>query len=364
MESSKTDRQSRRVQLDALWKAAEVKHGVTASPEERAFLEEYMGLSNPEDYVSQADIESVLDEFIEHGPQALRRYLARAAEPGRAAGRRRGHLATEQSPRRRVYGSAQAKRLLVLRFVSQRVIPVANRGERSFDTAGHAISWKQIHAEWKRERPGYRGSVAALERAYRRARSDRDLCELYFDQEFRDWAALVENVRPALSFLAAAGLQPQDVFVKTIPGPGPRIVGVEGSGPASPAEQVLMKAKYWNAFTAKAPAPTEATLMGAVQRKCGLTVDSGGYLVDWDQGTKLCEGPDCHRCWVGRNLAALGIVPQEALTGRAAVGASARLDERFQNHAHNMRVLQRAIAAGRQINVTFRLPVLGSTRRE
>jgi len=306
-------------------------------------------------------------EFVRSGLPAWKRCFARMERSAEAYQRRRGGPTSTRSARPRVYGATQAKRLALLRCVAPRVVPVANRSKRGFDTAGHSISWEQIYAEWKKEHPDYPGSAEALERAYRRARHDRRVCELYLDGEFRDWAKQAEAVRQGLSSGSMTGLREEDLFVKTVPG-NPRLAEdahrmlaeAQALRRANEAEDVdpitrerndtraqvfeaaaqtlrtASRAKEWAVISPKLPPSAGRALDRAVKRNCGLTED----FVDYSREDVLCEGPGCHRCRIGADLLREGFISApEGLQTKSADGATERHRQRLDESAQSLRKL-------------------------
>ncbi len=367
MDRSESEKRSRHAQLERQWEATEAKHHTSVPPEARGFLEASMHLPDPVLYPDEDTIADLMDWFVEDGLPAWKRCFARMEKSAEAPQRRRRGLTSTRPARPRVYGKTQAKRLFLLRFVAERVIPVANRAKRGFDAAGHSIPWEQVYIELKRDHPDYRGSAKALERAYRRAKSDQHVCELYFDGEFRNWAKQAEDVLDTLNSLGMVGLRPEDVFVKTIAHQNTRLLEdarqrlaeaqalrraneVEGIAPATrkrnearadvfeASAQTLKRAsevKEWSVISAKLPPAAGRALERAIRRGCGLTE----RFVAWPRGSRFCEGPRCPRCKVGSDLVSAGFAMEQDLSGLSAVGAGERLEEKLRQHTRTMRML-------------------------
>jgi hypothetical protein len=318
-----------------------------------------MGLADPAFYPDEAYIVGVMDWFVEDCLAAWERSRSPAGGPDAALQRSQTGPAATRSARPRVYGKTLAERLRLLRFVAERVIPVANRGVPGFDTSGHSILWEQVHAEWKKENPNYRGSSKSLGRAYRRAKNNRRVCELYFDDEFRDWAAQAEALRPTLSRLEAAGLRPEDVFVKTIAGQSTRLLedarrlleraqalrraneaedidsatrkrNEESAKGLEASAQALTRASQfpeWSGISMQLSPDAGRALARVITLKCGLAAE----FVRWPRGTDFCTGPQCRRCRAGADLLGTGMIAREDLSAASAAEAVEKLrrDLRF-----------------------------------
>jgi hypothetical protein len=301
------DREQRRKQLDRLWKALEAERHASVPPEARGFLEEAMHLENLALYPDEDTIADLMDWFAEDALPAWKRCFDRTKMSDEALQRKRRGPAATRSARPRVYGKTQAQRLLLLRFMAERVIPVANRGVLSLDTAGHLIRWEEIYAEWKEEHPDYRGSTKSLARAYRRAKSDPLVCQLYFDREFQDWAKQVEALRPTLSQLEAAGYRPEDLFVRIVRDDSSRLRGTLSPKVAATFERANWP-KEWVSISAKYPPKEGAAYGKAARANCVLTAWHFAFPPD----TVFCEHQDCSSCRVYRALKQASILEVES----------------------------------------------------
>jgi len=319
----------------------EAEYRKSIPPEAWAFLVEYQGLANPEMYGEVEEIRDMIVEFVRSGLPAWKRCFARMERSAEAYQRRRGGPTSTRSARPRVYGATQAKRLALLRCVAPRVVPVANRSKRGFDTAGHPIHWEQVHAEFKRDHPEYRGSAEALERAYRRAKTDRRVCELYFDGELRNWAEQADRLRHTLRTLGMAGLRPEDVFVRFVTTDGSYEPDTRGLSPelASAIKHMASYKKWMNISFKLSPGPGRA-FERAVSNSCGLTV---AHRVAYPRDQRFCEGPHCRKCKVGAGLVKVGLARQEDLVELTAAGAGERHRRRLDESAQRLRKLFESI---------------------
>jgi len=348
---------------ETIWRQKEREHGVRVPPELRQIVERkyHEGIHDPE--TDLMDFTDGVDEFMqEEFPRILEYARSQAAIP-------RAERLPEQvrlRGRSRRYQKPFERRLRIVDFVAQRVVPFVHRLERRLHPGEWRADWQRLCAEWNQAHPDDAMTAQQLRVMYERSRREEYLRETYFDRKFRDWTETADALRPALEALGLAGPMPVEVFVQTVPGAGRKLREDEKRGLPSGAVELMdrvMQAKELDELTVRLPLKAASALRGAVDRKCGLTAE-GKCRVDWPQGTKLCEGPRCGRCRVGRDLVAAGFLVQKALTSRAAVGANALLEQRFLNHAQAMSALGRAAAAGTPVTMTFRFPVFRSVPRD
>ncbi len=367
MSRSWDEKHCRPANLERLRRDVEAEQKTAIPPEAWTFLVEYQGLADELLPPGDDDIRAVIEQFIQYGLAPWTRCVEKAARIERGPrGKRRGPTTT-RSAGPHVYGKILAEHLRLLRFVAERAKPVANRGVPGFDTSGHSILWEQVHAEWMKGNPSYRGAADALARAYRRAKNDRRACELYFDDEFRDWAAQAEALRATLSWLEDAGLRPEDVFVKSIAGQSTRLLEdarrllerAQALRRANEAEDIDSATRKRNEESAKgleasAQALTRASqftkwsrismqlspdagrvLARAITRNCRLTESFAAY----PRGTVFCERPRCDRCKVGADLLREKLIAAPGgLRPSSAKGAGERHSQRLDESA---RVMQR-----------------------
>jgi hypothetical protein len=238
--------------------------------------------------------------------------------------------------RPRLYAKPLARRLRRLSFVAELVVPFANLAQGNFDWAGRTIPWEDVEARWNQGHPDEKMSAKALERAFRRDRSDQQLRKLYLDSDFRDWARQAERLRHMLSSLGMSGLRPEDVFVRFVSNEGSKEPDTRGLPPElASAIRHVASYKKWAQISVKLPPAPGSAFGRAVRDSCGLTAGRVAYPRD----ERFCGGPHCRRCKVGAELVKVGFARQEDLVELAAAGAGERHRRRLDESAHNWRKL-------------------------
>ncbi len=367
MASSKSAAESRLKTLRRVRKESEAEHARSIPRDAWRFLLAYLDL---EKYRDDDDVRTEIDLFIERGLDAWIKSHSNAE-----ASQANTQSSPTSGPRSRptFYGAPQGRRLELLRFVVERVVPLANRGTLCFDTMGHLMPWEQILAEWKKEHPGYLGSATALERQYRRTRADQHVTALYSDVEFRDWATRAEAMRQTLRSFGMVGLRPEDIFAKSDPhqikgfaqGAQRMLDQARAFRRASKVENVdaavrkryerevelleggaqtsmrASKVENWRIITAKLQPDKGRALERAIRRKCGL-VES---VVAYTREDVLCEGPGCHRCRVGADLVKSGLI---SAPGGLPAGCAHRATERHRERLDAARGLLKLFGSVRR----------------
>jgi hypothetical protein len=346
--------------VDDIWKQAEREHGIRrVAPELRLMLEQRcLGVDHGTE-VDLRDFAQDVDDFIGQELPLIMALVQRLAANPQA----------ENLPERvklrgrtRLYQKPFERRLRIVDFVAQRAVPFAHLVQRELDTAGRQVDWKNMSDEWNKAYPDDTMSPERLRVMWERARREEYLRETYFDGKFRDWAKLAESLRPTLSWLEAAGLRPEDLFVKQVPH---RVKGfaedahrmlaeakalrraneVEGIDPATrkrnevraelleASAQTLTRAsqvKAWSVISPKVPPSAGQALARAIKRHCRLTE----HFVAYPRGTVFCERTPCHKCKVGADLLREKVIAAPGgLRPSSAKGATQRHTQRLDESA-------------------------------
>jgi hypothetical protein len=352
--------------IGAIWTRQERKYRVRVAPELRLMLEHRCLGVDHDTEVDLRDFAQDVDGFIGQELPLIMALVQRLAANPQA-----GNLPerVKLRGRTRVYQKPFERRLRILDFVAQHRVPFEHLLQRSLDTAGRRIGWDDMCAKWNSEHPDDVMKPEQLRVMYERARREQYLRETYFDGKFRDWAKQGEALRPTLTWLEAAGLRPEDLFVKRVPH---RVEGlaedahqflaeaqdlrqanqVEGIDPAARkaneekvvdferVARTLKRAgevKEWAVISAKLPPSAARALARAIKRKCGLTEG----FVAYPRGTVFCERPRCHKCKVGADLLKERLITvQGGLRASSAKGAAERHKEKLQRSNETWRKLR------------------------
>jgi len=190
MSEDERKQQQRRADLDALWRRVQRERKVRVTAGERAFVEAYQGLAEPELYPDEDDILAVMEQFVEHGQPMLRQLMRTSRNPKEVQPRR----PTDRATRPHRYQKPFQRRLELIGFVAERVVPFPSLLEGTFDMKGQRIPWRQLSEEWDRTHPCDEKPLNTLKREYFAARSGSYLCGVYLYLLSQEKSAAVEAV--------------------------------------------------------------------------------------------------------------------------------------------------------------------------
>jgi hypothetical protein len=352
--------------MKSVWLRKEKELGVRVPSELRSLVEQHYSEQVHNLVVELRDFEDAVGDFIRRDlPTIVAFAQGQAATPRAEALPQHTRL----RGRARMYRKPFERRLRIVDFVAQRAVPFAHLVRRELDTAGRQVDWKHVSDEWNKAYPDDTMSPERLRVMWERARREEYLRETYFDGKFRDWAKLAESLRPTLSWLAAAGLRPEDIYVhtETVVRPSTQLVEdarrmlaeaqalrraneVENIDPETrrrneiradtfeASAKTLMQVsqvKAWSVVSPKVPPAAGRALARAIKRNCGLTEG----FVAYPRGTAFCERPHCHKCKFGADLLEEGVIHAPGgLRPHSAKGAAERHKQRLDESA---RVIQR-----------------------
>ena len=352
--------------MESIWREKEKEYWVRVPSELKPLVEQDYSEQSHDPVVDLRDFEDAVDGFLQHDFPLIVAFAQRQAATPRAEAlpehvRLRG--------RTRMYRKPFDRRLRIVDFVAQRAVPFAYLLRRELDTAGRQVDWKHVSDAWNKAHPDDTMSPERLRVMWERARREQYLRETYFDGKFRDWAKQAESLQPTLSWLEAAGLQPEDIYVRveTVARPNTQLIEdarrmleeaqtlrraneVESIDPETrrrneiradmfeASAKTLMqvsRVKAWSVISPKVPPAAGRALARAMKRNCGLTEG----FVAYPRGTSFCERRQCHKCKVGADLLREKVIAAPGgLRPSSAKGATERHKQRPDESA---RVMQR-----------------------
>jgi hypothetical protein len=265
--------------IDAVWRRQERKHGVRVAPELRRMVEERYLTGLHDSDVELEDFEQGVEGFVQQELPAIIAFVKTQAASPRAESL---PVPVKLRARARTYRKPFERRLHILGFVASSVVPFPYLLQRSLDTAGRRIGWKRLVGEWNQAHPHDPFTSETLRVAYYRASREQYLCESYFDQKFREWAKLDDELGLTLKVLLAA----HDHGVEGTPGP----------------QDIFAAFHEGQLVLTERTQPTPYKPLGVMLRyKCLLLSHEAG----WPRGEALCSEGRCNTCDVWSRLRSL-----------------------------------------------------------